>query len=209
MRWPSTTEVLRDAGLYRIYRENARAELNKARGSFVNRACNWLALGKEPDMSLMADAELAPMLKGYIDGYRRFLDEHQIELVTWELTRKCDFERFVSHPDQEMARLECLPRCKHRALHSSRLTANPAANVQIKTGTAPKWVPLQTAGEVLAIGDITMQRFALLLPGDGSYDLMPHRSHRDIDEFRILVRAWWVKQKYAEPEQGTGDDDKS
>ena len=60
----------------------------------------------------------------------------------------------------------------------------------------PKWCPLQTGGQVLAMGDPRIRRYGLLLKADGDYQLFPHENFRDIDRFRALVDAWWTIQEF-------------
>jgi hypothetical protein len=60
----------------------------------------------------------------------------------------------------------------------------------------PKCCPLQTGGQVLAMGYPAIRRFGLLLKSDGSYQLFPHEDFRDIDRFRALVDAWWTISEF-------------
>jgi hypothetical protein len=177
--WPSTTRILADFGFYDHLEAAgpANREVGLKRGSAVDRAVTYLAMGREPEWTEQARDFLEP----YTDGFRKFLrghswrhDSHQNEFV-------CRAERFISHPDL-LGTLDD---------HNPQL-----AVLEVKTGAFPQFVRLQTAGQIIAEGNRSRRRYCINLPGDGSYKLTHLTDPSDFSAFTILVRAWWVKAQY-------------
>jgi len=172
MNWPSATQILKASGYYDEYVGNNSGPMQ--RGRLVVAACHILGQKKELEP---AWCDRHPECLPYLDVYRIFLSQHRVQLLHFEREFRCEEERFVTHPDQVM------------------LLDDVEADVEIKTGALKLWVALQTAAQVLAIGK-RMKRFGLeLIPG-ARPKLIPFPDPRDLDEFRIKARNWWVDAKY-------------
>lgn len=172
----STTTVLKVMGFFDSMDAAGAANqaVGFARGSALHKACHFLGMDMEPPW-----AAPHPELDGYLDGYRLFRKEHDWKMTVHEAEYFCDALRLVTHPDQ-IGYFE-----------------GAFSDLEIKTGAAPVWVHLQTAGQVIAMNEhLTVRRYCLSLPGDGKYKLIPHTDVRDFGEFRALVNAVWVRAKY-------------
>ena len=192
MNWPSTTQVLKAAGLYGdSERWFAKADANQPaefecknsaqRGRFVDGGCNLLLMGKTlGDGWKSHEACCMP----FLDGYREFLLRHRVKLIqcAFEVVHKA--ERVVGHPDQ-LVELDGV-----------------RAVLDLKSGGMPKTAPLQLASYELAMRSMGMPRAirvgVQLTRGD--FKLHYFNDPREMDEFIILARAWWVRAKY----QGVG-----
>lgn len=172
MKWPSTTGIIKFflAGDYAGFVNDEAMQ----RGRLVHAGCHLLASHDEDRPWEVRH----PECHGYLDAYRRFLREHEFALAQAEQEFKCATLRFTSRPD-EIGLLDG----KHAVL-------------ELKSGGLPKWVRLQTAGQVLAIGKPQLRRFALQLKADGKYVLIPHEDFRDLDRFRAMVDTWWTIQEF-------------
>ena len=139
-------------------------------------ACHLLAA----DQSLGDGWEARhPECQGYLDAYRKFLREHNFTLIEAEHEYRCESLRFISHPDQ-----------------IGTLDGTQPVDLELKSGSMPRWCQLQTAGQILAIGYPSMRRYALLLLADGTYKLFEHEDFRDMDRFRCMVDTWWTWQEF-------------
>jgi hypothetical protein len=176
MNWPSTTAILRHFGLMATYEQFGNPAALQ-RGRLVTAACHLIAAGKPLDYWEDRHPECQP----YLTAYRAFIVDHQFKLLECEREYKSHVHRFISHPDQ-----------------IGRLDGFGLVDLELKSGSMPPCCPLQTAGQVLAIGVPTMKRFALLLNADGTYKLYPHEDFRDFDRFRALVTTWWTIQSYSQ-----------
>jgi hypothetical protein len=146
------------------------------RGQLVHAACHLLGDGAELTEAWVArHPECAP----YLAAYSKFLTEHQFKLMEAEGEYVSHVHRFVSHPDQ-----------------IGRLDGHGLSNLELKSGTLPRCVALQTAGQIIAIGVPSMKRFCLQLCDDGSYRLEQHEDFRDLDRFRALVTSYWTIREY-------------
>lgn len=147
------------------------------RGRLVTAACHLIAADED-----LGDGWEARHTEcyGYLDAYRKFLREHEVRLLEAEREYRCEALRFISHPDQIVT-----------------LDDNPdSVDLELKSGGMPLWCPLQTAGQVLAMGRPSMRRFGLQLKRDGEYVLYPHTEFRDLDRFRCLIQTWWIVQDF-------------
>lgn len=183
MKWPSTTEIIKFFGLTADYQSFA-TEDDLQRGRLVTAGCHMLGQQLEDPPWEARHPECLP----YLDAYRKFLREHQFKLLQWEPEFKSHAHRFVSHPDQ-----------------LGTLDGPGLVDLELKSGTLPKWVPLQTGGQVLAMGDPTVRRYCLLLQADGGYKLYPHEDFRDIDRFRNMVETWWTIQEFRNGDDRSND----
>jgi hypothetical protein len=145
------------------------------RGRLVTAGCHMLAAGDADP----AWEERHPECASYLAAYRKFLREHQFVLLEAEREYRCESLRFISHPDQ-----------------IGVMDGMSPIDLELKSGGLPKWVQLQTAGQVLAIGTPRMRRFALHLKHDASYALIPHEDWRDLDRFRALVDTYWTQREF-------------
>jgi hypothetical protein len=173
LRWPSTTGIIRHFGLTKGYGP-PNEELMK-RGRLVHAACHLIAAEDSDPEWEARHPECMP----YVDAYRKFFREHEFLLLEAEREYRSEVLRFVSHPDQ-----------------LGVLDGKRPALIEIKSGGLPKWVQLQTAGQVLAIGIPTIHRFALQLKVDGGYTLVAHEDWRDLDRFRSMIDTYWTQREF-------------
>lgn len=196
MTWPTTTQVLHDAGLYGDIAKWSDTEAMR-RGRLVDAACNLLAMGKViPGDWKNNHPECDP----YTDAYWDFFHHHKVELIkcAFEVVNKT--ERYQGHPDQLV-------------VLDGRL-----ALIDIKTGGMPPVTCLQLASYEMALRDMKMElvevehgvdiashqphlaRWGLQLKPDGKFKLHPFTDPRDRDEWTIIVRAHHIRKKYIETE---------
>jgi len=173
---PSTTEIIKHFGLTANYEAFSNPEVMQ-RGRLVTAACHLIAAKKD-----LGDGweTRHPECHGFIDAYRKFCREHRVTLLEAEREYYSGVYRYRSHPDQ-IVKLDDYPE---------------PVDLELKSGSMPKWCQLQTAGQVLAIGNPRMKRFGLLLQVDATYKLYPHTDWRDLDRFRSLIDAYWVWQEF-------------
>jgi hypothetical protein len=172
LNWPSTTGVLKHFGFG--YGSVPHKDAMR-RGRLVTAACHMIAAGDSDPPWEARHPECAP----YLDAYRRFFREHRFILIEAEREYRSAPLRFISHPDQ-----------------IGMLDEVGVVDLELKSGTYPRWVQLQTAGQVIAMGTPTMKRFCLQLKNDGNYVLTPHEDWRDLDRFRALVDAYWTVREF-------------
>jgi hypothetical protein len=180
MNWPNNTAILRDSGITAIYPSQTMDDAAR-RGRLVSAASHLLASRKQIDPAwLTRHDECAP----YLDALNEFFERHDFVLWDAEKEVRCEVERYLTHPDW-IGLLDGVP-----------------ADVEIKTGESPQtWWPLQTGGQLYALRSIKypsadkMIRVVLQL-ARGQFKLHYHTDPRDMSEFIILVRSYWVKQKY-------------
>jgi hypothetical protein len=180
--WPSTTQLLRHFGLMRDYSEFGSDDALQ-RGRLVHEACHLLAARQPLDAEWHEGEweERHPECAPYLAAYRRFLAEHQVELIECEREYRSNVHRFVSHPDQIVY-----------------LDGFGRVDLELKSGSMPKCCQLQTAGQVIAMNKGLMRRFGLLLQNDGYYKLYPHEDNSDFGHFRAMVETYWTIQTYAQ-----------
>ena len=77
--------------------------------------------------------------------------------------------------------------------------------LNIKTGAAYNWHPIQTAGEVLAYAEwrgltgretAALMRACVELKADGTYRLHPHTNRADFTAFRAAVTIYHLKESW-------------
>jgi hypothetical protein len=206
--WPSTTQVLKDFGLYGdIARWSDRAAENREesdactnpaqRGRVVDSACNRLLMGLDLGVGKETGKDFrlhhATCCMPFVEGYERLLQDgkHKLEPVkcgfpdrfAYEVINKS--ERYVGHPDQRVI-LDGVP-----------------ALFDIKSGSIPPTTDIQTASYLKAERSMDPQNkdlFKSIRVGvqltRGDYILHYFTDPRVGDEFIILVRAWWIQRKY-------------
>jgi len=169
--WPSTTQIIKYFGLMGDYDAFGNSGAMR-RGRLVTAACHLIAESQPLGEGWEArHSECHP----YIDAFRKFVREHELELLEAERQYRSEPYRFTSRPDQ-IVMLD----------HSGPI------DLELKSGSMPRWCPLQTAGQVLAMGQPHMKRYALLLKHDGDYQLTRHEDFRDLDHFRAMIEVWWL-----------------
>ncbi len=180
MNWPSNTQILKDAGISAVYESQAMMD-GARRGRLVHAAGHLMASNKEIDPAWIGRH---PESHGYLSGIEAFFRRHKFRLTDCELEVRCESERYVTHPDW-LGFLDDIP-----------------ADIDIKTGACPRWAGIQLGGQLYALRSIKypnadkMIRVVLELPGDGTFKLKYFTDPRDMSEFLILVRAWWIRAKY-------------
>jgi len=175
-KWPSTTEILRHFGLMADLEGFSNGAAMR-RGILVTAACHLIGMNQD-----LGDGWEGrhPECHGYLDAYRKFKRDHELKVVEVEHEYRNEIYRYVSHPDQ----IVLLDNYKGEV------------DLELKSGSMPRWCQLQTAGQVLAIGNPRMKRFALLLREDGTFKLYPHDDWRDLDRFISLIDAYWIWQEF-------------
>jgi hypothetical protein len=173
--WPSTTQIIRHFGLMADLERNSNLGAMR-RGRLVTAACHLLAMGDPLGDGWEARHEEC---QPYLDAYRMFLRQHEFILLEAEREYRHEILRFISHPDQV-----------------GRLDGASPVDLELKSGSMPSWCRLQTAGQVLAMDNHGMRRFALHLKADGTYNLIPHQDYRDLDRFRAMVNTWWTVMEF-------------
>lgn len=180
---PSVTQILKDAGIAVVYESQAMVE-GARRGRLVHAAAHLIGNGKSIDP---AWTDRHPETAPYIAGIEAFLDKHQWTFTVQPETEvRADAERYCGHPDW-IGILDGVP-----------------AIVDLKTGAFPAWAGLQLGGYLYALRSMgldkghQMIRVGLELPGNERFKLhYEFTDPRNLSEFVILARAWWVRAKYA------------
>jgi len=182
LAWPSTTQIIRYFGLMGDLEQFSNTAAMR-RGRLVTAACHLIAAEESLGNGW---EERHPECAPYLAAYRKFMREHEFTILEAEREYRSETLRFISHPDQ-----------------IGMLDGKSPVDLELKSGSMPRWCRLQTAGQVLAIGN-PMRRYALHLKVDGEYNLIPHEDYRDLDRFRAMVDVWWTVQEYT---NGRNSDD--
>lgn len=174
VRTPSVTQIMEEAG-YIDYRQipYETREMALTRGRRVHSMTQFLDEGD------LDEDEVHPSLEGYLVGWKRFREEHEIGRLP------------VTH-------------IEHRGYH----TAGYAGTVDrvfnwkivgdIKCGAAPWWVRIQLAAytEMLyASGAEVQQRICVELPGNGTFRVIPIPRLRQREDFNSFMAALCVFQE--------------
>jgi len=192
--WPSTTQVLKDFGLYGdIARWSDRAAENRdesdactnpaQRGRVVDGVCNLLLMRKGIPTEWRAKHETCCV--PFVEGYEKLLKDHDVNHI------KCGYavinktERYVGHPDQRVL-LDGVPALFDLKSGSMPATADiqTASYLKAERAEHPDWKDLFKS---IRVG-VQLTR--------GDYKLHYFTDPRVGDEFIILVRAWWIQRKY-------------
>lgn len=194
---PRVTTLIADMGLMgdsAFYKPKHRR-----RGRYVHHWSHVIAQGGEVDAEWLqrssgaeeADdkvehAEVLP----YIEGVRNALSENDISVSKVELEVENDILKYMGHLDWE-----------------GTVRGQPAI-IDLKCGAQAEWHRIQTAYYGLALNRVDYkmtrkttlrQRWALYLGpiwGTKSYKLVPHDQPHDYEAAKILVAAWWERQRY-------------
>ena len=180
MNWPSVTTILKDMGISRVYESQAMVD-GARRGRLVHAAGHLIGNGKTIDP---AWSDRHPEVTPYIAGIEAFLDHHDFKLNACESEVKNDAERYVGHIDW-LGVLDGVP-----------------CIIDLKTGPMPPWAPLQLGGYLYGLRAMgldkshMMIRVGLELPGNERFKVHYFTDPRELSEFAILARAWWVRAKF-------------
>lgn len=178
----SVTQVLAETGLAQ-FDQPWFSDAVKARGTFLHEA---IALDIEGDLD---DDTLDEQLRGGIEGWRAFMRDTNAKI---EFT-----EQMLCDPDQGVAgRLDLIvilpgPNGRQvRTLIDIKRALYPCAAIQLAA-----YVDMATA---LYDHAVFFQRAALVLPGDGTYQLHHFTDHLDRATWQAAVRILnWRKQHAA------------
>lgn len=159
---PGITSIIRRAGLTD---EEWASEDALARGTAVHWATLALDLGDE--------AVLRPEWLGYLKAWREFRRAVPCAWTELEQPRLARGYGFAGTPDR-----------------IGTLRGRPAV-VEIKTGGAADWHPLQTAAQELLLGGVPGQRIrrAVYLAADGRFTVRRHEDPTDYLRFLELHHA--------------------
>lgn len=186
MALPRVTHILKSHGFYDVFdNPNIDSQAAMQRGRYVDMACNILAayghledgwIDRHPECSL------------YVAAYRKFLTEHRFKMIDCQFEVVNEVERYVGHPDE-----------------FGELDDNPFCLLSLKTGSMPKWNALQEAAYVAGMRthakyrDIgRIRRAWVQLKPDGNYRFGYFDDPADFDNWALLVRSFWIKNKYFE-----------
>lgn len=176
----SVTTALKEAGLIdeRHFTEEARL-----RGEYVHAAISMHVDGD------LAPESIDPKIQPYFDGFLRFMAESRATVHHCE-QRLCDEAMGYA------GTLDLLV-----AFPSAGAGRERYGLIDIKTGYVPPSVGPQTAAYLrcarawLPVGTL-IQRFALNLPGDGSYRLVPLTNAQDELDFLAALRVAHFRRQH-------------
>jgi hypothetical protein len=170
---PSVTGILKPLAGYEWVNEQV-LERKSAIGTAVHLATELFDRGD------LVEESVHPIIKPYLDAYKRFRDETQFEPEGIELK---DF-------NERMGYAGTLDR-------TGKVRATPAvidlkATVQIHHAAGP-----QTAAYAQMIGQPASDRYALQLKDDGTYKLQPLKDPQDWPDFLACLAIHRRKERYA------------
>lgn len=151
------------------------SEEGATRGRYVHQACHYY------DMGWLDEEVLDPALKPYLDGWVKFLNDTEVKIIWSE--ERIDNERLgvTGQPD--------------------RIIEWPTvgfAVVDIKSGSLSDWTGIQLAAyKLLLLNDgwdtaKPLKRFAVNLPGDGTYKVKEYKDRGDEGIFlaALAIHNW-------------------
>jgi hypothetical protein len=170
---PSVTRVLRDAGLI-----DARwfDEAAAWRGSCVHQALEFY------DQGDLNEATLDSALRGYLDGWRKFLVETGFEITGIEMPVADATYGYAGRLDRRgvLAGTDCILDIKSGA--------------SVAPATALQLAAYACASDSCGAGkdSIVLRRLAVRLPGDGTYKMTEYRERTDWHVFAaaLAVLNW-------------------
>ena len=183
-RWPSVTQILRDAGLIntRFYDTAARD-----RGSMVAQAIEYANDGD------LDESSLDPQLRGYVEAWRKFLDDTSATVVESELVVCNPSLRYCGKADAIVRATVA-----RDGLDLLRFPGgNPEIIIDAKTGGSEFWHPYQLIAYKRCLPAPTIQRCNVYLRDDGTYTCKWYSLARDRHDWRVFEAAallWWEKE---------------
>lgn len=164
---PSVTQALVESGIVDV---SWFTEEGRLRGNDVHLAANLYDNG-DLDESTVRDE-----IKGYLDAYKRFLEESGFVFI--------ESERIVWNPTYRYA---------GRFDRIGSLNRRPTI-IDIKTGAVEAWAGLQLAAYAACFNGREFDRYALQLKSDGTYRLHQFKDRNDIKTFiAALAIANWKR----------------
>lgn len=169
---PSVTQILRGVG---IIDDRWFKSPHATRGTYAHKACHFY---DENDLDFET---LDDIVKPYVEGYINFRETSGFKPTL--------IEKIVFDPYSWYAGM----------LDRTGILNGEAVLIDIKTGSLPGWVGLQTAGYLKAlqneIGPVPHKRFALQLKSDGKYNLSTeYKDRNDINVFLAATTVFNYKQ---------------
>jgi hypothetical protein len=140
------------------------------RGSYVHTACHLYDTGE------LDEEDLDPALVPYLDGWKKFRAETGFEASMLEERMVSDEYQFTGQPD----RIGDWPKVG-------------LCIIDIKSGSLQPWTAIQLAAyKILAGRNIRYKRFAVNLPGDGTYKVKEYKDRADEGIFlaALAIHNW-------------------
>lgn len=146
------------------------SEDGATRGTYVHQACHYY------DMGELDEDSLDPVLIPYVEGWKKFRADTNVT-IAWAEERITDEKLGVTgQPD--------------------RLVEWPGvgwAIIDIKSGSLADWTAIQLAAyRLLLPGYKNLKRFAVNLPGDGTYKVKEYKDRGDEGIFlaALAIHNW-------------------
>jgi hypothetical protein len=170
---PSVTEILKGAG---VVNDRWWTEAGRWRGSQVHAAC-WY-----DDQDDLDESSLDPVLRGYVDAYRKFRSDTGFEPTAIETPIYSDLLGYAGTPDR-IGRLQggrpCLP--------------------DIKSGASSKVTRYQTVAYVACLpSPRKYMRMELRLQHNGKYSLQvyePKDYERDFQRWQAIIEVFHLRRE--------------
>lgn len=166
------TELLAEAGLIdRTWFD----EYGATRGKHVHTACHYY------DMGELDEDSLDPALVPYVEGWKKFKQETGFQVFDSELRLTSERLGLTGQPDK-IGNLPAIGDCI----------------IDIKSGSLSDWTAIQLAGyKVLLLDQVQhpgalYKRFAVNLPGDGTYKVKEYKDRGDEGIFlaALAIHNW-------------------
>jgi hypothetical protein len=154
------TTALKLAGMYSYFGSDGGVAAD--RGTAIH------TLTELHDAGALDESKIENPILPYLDGWKRFREENQIEVL--------GIEEVVFHPIYRYA-----GKTDRRVMWNGR-----EAIVDIKSGLKAPWHGLQTAAYAKC-HPRPMNRFCLYLSDDATYEIVEHREPTDWDIFRSAL----------------------
>lgn len=158
---PSVTGILKDEGFVdtRFYDDYGRT-----RGEYVHKAAHLYDTGQ------LDEAALDPVLKPYLDAWKKFLNDSLFHVLDSEVPRHHPRLMYAGTPDK-VGFFDVVP------------SKDIMSVIDIKTGAAEPWTALQLAGYAEMVKHdfkiFSCNRYALELKPDGNYKLITYADRQD------------------------------
>lgn len=185
---PSTTQILRDAGLIRLDGiPPFILEAARKRGSAVHQLVHFF---NEGDLDW---ASVDPAYTGYLDAWRAFVEERQLQVLL------CEY-RLASRRHRTTGTLDLLCQIAGEGWLIDYKTGDPedvAADLQTGSyfGMAMEWATedAQLAGVLPRFP--RWRRGAVRLRKDGRFVAHEYTDPRDYSRFQTLAAAWHIRNE--------------